>query len=77
MIQDSIIMEYEKKTAEGLLIWLIIKLVLELQTFQKIHNKIIQRMLQMKVIKKCLKKDIYFQKKRQKICWWSEINLKV
>ena len=34
--------------------------------FQKIHNKIIQRKLHMKMIKKYLKEVIYFQKKDKK-----------
>ena len=37
------------------------------QNIQKIYNKIIQRHLQMKAIKKCLKKDIYLQKKDKKL----------
>ena len=41
------------------------------QKFQKIHNKIIQRQLQMRTInkylKKYLKKDIYLQKKDRKL----------
>ena len=36
------------------------------QNFQKVHKKIIQTQLQMKMIKKYLKKDVYLQK-RQKI----------
>ena len=36
------------------------------QKFQKIHNKIIQRQLQMGMIKKYLNKDI-FPEQRQKI----------
>ena len=35
--------------------------------FHKIHNKIIQRQLQMSMIKKYLKKDIYLQKKDKKL----------
>ena len=37
------------------------------QKFQKIHDKIIQRKLQKRMIKKCLKKDIYLQKKDKKL----------
>ena len=35
----------------------------KLQKSQEIHNKIIQRQLQIRMIKKYLKKDIYLQKK--------------
>ena len=42
--------------------WFVIKLLIELERFQKIHNYIIQRM-----IKKYLKKDIYFQEKDKKL----------
>ena len=35
--------------------------------YQKIYNKIIQKNLQMRMIKKYLKIDTYLQKKRQKI----------
>ena len=34
---------------------------------QKIHNKIIQKQLQMSMTKKYLKKDIYLQKKSRKL----------
>ena len=44
-------MEYKKKS----------------QKFQKIHKKIIQKQLQMRMIKKYLKKDIYLQKKDLKL----------
>ena len=39
----------------------------KLQMFQEIHNKIIQMQLQMSMIKKYLKKDIYLQKKYRKL----------
>ena len=50
--------------------------MIELQNSQKLHNKVIQKQLQMSVIKKYLKidmkekidlKDLYLQKKKQKI----------
>ena len=47
-----------QKTAETLLI--------ELQGLQNTHNKIIQKHLQMSMIKKYIKKDIYLQKKERK-----------
>ena len=40
---------------------------LKLQKFQKIHNKIIRKQLQMGMTKKYLKKDIYLQKKNKKL----------
>ena len=43
------------------------KLLIELKIFQNIHNKIIQRQLQMSMIKKYLKKDIYLQNKSKKL----------
>ena len=51
----------KKAEATGYLI--LIKLLTKLQGFQKIHNKIIQRQLQMKY----LKKDIYHQKQDRKL----------
>ena len=40
----------------------------KIKKFQKIHNKIIQRQLKMKMIKKDIKKDMYlFKKKTKKI----------
>ena len=41
--------------------------MIELQNSQKLHNKVIQKQLQMSVIKKYLKKNLYLQKKKQKI----------
>ena len=35
--------------------------------YQKTHNKIIQRKLQIRMTKKYLKKDIYLQKKDRKL----------
>ena len=55
-----------QKTAEGTGD-LIIKLLTKLQTFQKIHNKIFLKQLQMSMIKKYLKKDTYLQKKEKKL----------
>ena len=37
------------------------------KSFKKIHNKIIQKKLQIRMIKKYLKKDIYLQKKGNKL----------
>ena len=40
---------------------------IKLWRFQKIHNKIIQRHLKTRMIKKYLKKDMYHQKKGRKL----------
>ena len=51
-------MEYKKAKATGDLID---------HKIQKINNKIIQRQLHMRKIKKYLKKDTYLQKKNKKL----------
>ena len=43
------------------------KLLIKSQKFQTIHKKIIQRQLQISMIKKFLEKDIYLQKKDRKL----------
>ena len=43
------------------------KLLIKPQIFRKIYNKVIQRQLLMRIIKKYIKKDIYIMKKRQEI----------
>ena len=48
------------------MILLIIKLLSKLQKFQNIHNKIIQRKLQMIIIKKLPKERYLFPEERQK-----------
>ena len=55
--------EQFKKQQEQLVVSLVIKLLIELQKFQKIHSKIIHRQLQMRMITKYPKKDIYLQEK--------------
>ena len=48
----------------------------ELRKPEKIHNKIIQKQLQMRMIKKkYLKKDIYLQKKHKKLLTNLKINI--
>ena len=37
------------------------------QKFEKIHNKIIQRQLQTRMIQKCIKKEIYPRKEDKKL----------
>ena len=41
---------FSKKKQKQLVIWLVIKFLIELQKFQKIHNEIIQRQLQISMI---------------------------
>ena len=48
-----------KKQQKQLVILVVIKLLIELGNFQKIQNKIIQKKLQLSMIKKYLKKNIY------------------
>ena len=48
-------------------ILLVIKLLIKLRGFEKIHNKIIQRQSKMSMIKKYFKKEIYLQKKNKKL----------
>ena len=59
-----------QKQQKQLVIWLVIKLLIELQKFQKNHNRIIQKKLEIKMIKKYLKKDIYLQNKDKKLLMW-------
>ena len=49
------------KKQHHLVIWLVIKLIIKSQNFQKIHNKIIQKQLETSTIKKYLKKDTYLK----------------
>ena len=55
-------MEYKNKQQKELGIWLII----QLQGFQKIHDRIIEKQLQISIIKKYLKKMCIFKKKKKK-----------
>ena len=53
-------------------------LLTKLPKFQTIHHKLIQRQLQMSMIKKYLKKDIYLQKKDKKLLMsWNQNKIKV
>ena len=52
-----------EKQQKELAICVVIKFLLKLQKFWKIQNKIIQKQLQVSMIKKYLKKDLYIQKK--------------
>ena len=56
-----------QKTAEATGDLLVIKLLIKLQNFQKIRNKAIHKRLQMSMIKKYLKKNMYLQKKGNKL----------
>ena len=61
-------LEQSKKQLKQLVIWLVIKLFIKLQESQEVHRRIIQKQLQMNMIKKYLKKDRYISpKERQKI----------
>ena len=59
--------EQFKKQQKQLVIWLVIKLLIKSRGFQKGRNKLIQKQLQMSMIKKYQKKDIYLQKKDKKL----------
>ena len=52
--------EQFKKQQRQLVIWLVIKLLITLREFQKIHNKIIQKQLQMRM------KKIYISRRKIK-----------
>ena len=56
-----------KNEQKQMVIKLVIKLLIKLQQIQEIHNKIIQSQLQMSMIKKYLKKDMYLQMKDRKL----------
>ena len=56
-----------KKQEKHLVIWLVITLLMKLRKLQKTHNNIIQRKLQMSIVKKYLKKDLYLQRKDRKL----------
>ena len=43
------------------------KVLIKLQESEKLHNRVIQKQLQMSMIKKYLKKGIYLQKKDRKL----------
>ena len=55
-----------QKRQMKLMVWLVTKLLTELWKFQKIDCKIIHRQLQISIIKKHQKKDIYLQEKDRK-----------
>ena len=63
----QILKQQFKKQQKQLVISLVIKLLIKLGKLQNINNKIIQKQLQMSMIKKYLKKDIYLQKKHKKL----------
>ena len=49
------------------MIQLVTELLIKLQKPQTLYNRIIRKQLQMKMIKKYLKKDIYLQKEGRKL----------
>ena len=70
--------EQFKKLQKQLVIWLLMKLLKKSRKFQKIHNEIIQKHLEMSMIKKYLKKDVYLQKKDKKLLMsWDKNKIKV
>ena len=56
-----------KKTAEATRDFVGNKIANKITGFPEIHDKIIQKQLQMSMIKKYLKEDIYLQKKDRKL----------
>ena len=47
----------------------IVKRITKVQKFRTIHNRIIQKQLQMKIIRKYLKKDIYISQRKTENYW--------
>ena len=60
-------MEYNKKIAEATDDLTGNKIANKITKSQEVHHRIIQKQLQMNIIKKYLKKDIYLQKKHRKL----------
>ena len=56
-----------KKKQKQLMILLVIKLLIIPRKSQEIHHSIIQKQLQINMIKKYLKKNIYLQNKDRKL----------
>ena len=63
------------KHYKQLVIWLVVKLPIELQKSQKLRNRIIQKQIQMKMVKSYLK--ICISRRKTENYWWSEINIVV
>ena len=61
-----------KKQQKQLVIWLVMKLLIESQNFQKFYNKIIQKKLQM--ITKCPDKVMYLQEKDKQLLMNQDLN---
>ena len=60
-------MEYTKKIAEATDDLTGNKIANKITKSEEVHHRIIQKQLQMNIIKKYLKKDIYLQKKHRKL----------
>ena len=60
-------MEYNKKIAEATDDLTGNKIANKITKSEEVHHRIIQKQLQMNIIKKYLKKDIYLQKKHRKL----------
>ena len=60
------VIRFEKQQKQ-VVIWLVMKLLIKLRKSQEVPSRIIQNRLQINMIKKYLKKDIYLQKKDRKL----------
>ena len=56
-----------QKQQKQLVIWLVIRLLTELLKSQEVHHRIIQKQLDMKMLRKYLKEEIYLHKKDRKL----------
>ena len=61
------LLDHAKQSAETTGDLMLIKLLIELRKSQKRYDKIIQKQLQMSMIKNYLNKDTYLQKKDRKL----------
>ena len=57
----------EKKIAKATADLIVTKSLIRLQKSQNLHNRLIQKELEMSIIKKYLKKNTYLQKKDRKL----------
>ena len=58
-----------QKQENQLMIWLVIKLLMKLRKSEKRYHKIIQKQLQINMIKKYLNKDIYISRRKTGNYW--------
>ena len=59
----------KKKQQKQLVIWLVIKLLIELRKSQEVYHNMVPKQLQMNMLKKYLKKDIYISRRKAEIYW--------